>query len=180
MRIGQIARLTGVSPKVIRTYDRMGLLVGVSRAANGYREFGEEAVIEILFIHELRRLGFTMAEIQELAERYHRNWNDGPPLLTLLDENIARIDGEIARLQELRTYIADFRQRHLDRLAPPDSTLFFLVEQFQASERARKAFFEAMAARRRSTAALERDRSARTRVQPSGDEAFPSADPDPQ
>lgn len=66
MRIGELAKKTGVSIRSLRYYDNMGLL-GAGRLENGYREFDEGAVKRVQEICHLLESGFTVKEIQQVA-----------------------------------------------------------------------------------------------------------------
>lgn len=67
MNIGEAARLSGVSAKMLRHYEGLGLLPALSRAENGYRLYGAVEVHTLRFIKRSRELGFSMAEIAELV-----------------------------------------------------------------------------------------------------------------
>lgn len=66
MNIGQAAALSGVSAKMVRHYEALGLLPGVARTDSGYRQYGESEVHTLRFIKRARELGFAMTEISEL------------------------------------------------------------------------------------------------------------------
>ncbi len=72
MRIGEAAKLSGVSAKLIRHYEGVGLLSPAGRDANGYRFFDGGNVHELRFIKRARALGFPIKQIDELL----RLWRD--------------------------------------------------------------------------------------------------------
>jgi Cu(I)-responsive transcriptional regulator len=66
LRIGDAARLSGVSAKLIRYYESRRLLRPAGRDASGYRVFDERNVHELRFIQRARSLGFPIKQIDEL------------------------------------------------------------------------------------------------------------------
>ncbi len=66
MKIGEVARSAGVNTQTIRFYERRGLLSRPRRLASGYRDYTGETVQRVLGIKRAQKLGFTLAEIQEL------------------------------------------------------------------------------------------------------------------
>ncbi len=66
LKIGQLARKAGVTPKAIRLYERKAILPAATRAANGYRVYGDEVVDTLRFIKQAAGLGLTLAEIKDI------------------------------------------------------------------------------------------------------------------
>ena len=58
MNIGEAAEAAGVSPKMIRHYEQIGLVPAAARSESGYRRYGEREVSVLRFIRQSRRLGF--------------------------------------------------------------------------------------------------------------------------
>ncbi|MGM0356305.1 MerR family transcriptional regulator [Streptomyces sp. ECR3] len=65
MRIGELARATGVSTRSLRYYEEQGLLPS-ERLPNGYREYGEEAVRQVAFIQDLFSAGLSSGVVREI------------------------------------------------------------------------------------------------------------------
>src|SRR3989304_1825008 len=72
LRIGEVARQAGLSPKAIRFYEAPGLLAPPRRGENSYRLYPPEAVLELRFIRRAQGLGLRLAEIKGILERRRR------------------------------------------------------------------------------------------------------------
>jgi len=66
MRIGQIAKETGLNVQSIRFYEREGLLPSVDRSTSGYRIYQKDSIQRIQFIKHAQEVGFSLKEISEL------------------------------------------------------------------------------------------------------------------
>jgi MerR family copper efflux transcriptional regulator len=67
VNIGMASRMSGVSPKMVRHYESLGLLPSVGRTEGGYRQYTEAEVHTLRFIKRARELGFPMSDIAELV-----------------------------------------------------------------------------------------------------------------
>lgn len=119
MTVGQLSRRTGLSVRLIREYERRGLIYSAGRSEGNYRLFDEIALWCVSAIERLRSLGLTLAEISELAELYGA---DEEELLerrfdTLLQRSEQRIDARIAELTATRARIRTHRGERLSGLA---------------------------------------------------------------
>jgi MerR family transcriptional regulator, copper efflux regulator len=106
MRIGELARRTGVSVRSLRHYEKTGLLPG-RRLANGYRSFGPEAVDRVRKIQLLLSTGFSLADIDALLPCFEEGF--AAPLCDRARERyrerLEEIDRRIDALEEVRSRI---------------------------------------------------------------------------
>src|SRR2546428_13917635 len=66
LKIGELARRAGVTPKAIRFYERKRILPTAKRAPNGYRLYSDDAVEMLRFVKQASGLGLTLAEIKDI------------------------------------------------------------------------------------------------------------------
>jgi DNA-binding transcriptional MerR regulator len=101
LRTGELAERAGVNVQTLRYYERRGLLANPARRPSGQREYSEDAVRLLRTIKATQRLGFTLAEIEELLSlSEHRR---GPEELHQRAEaKVAEIDAKIAQLEQMR------------------------------------------------------------------------------
>jgi len=106
VNIGAAAAASGVSAKMIRHYEAIGLLRPASRRENLYRDYGSPDVHELQFIGRARKLGFSMAEIGELLAL----WRDKERPSREVKQIAARhLDDLETRIAELRVMAAAVR-----------------------------------------------------------------------
>ena len=106
MKIGDLARLAGVSTSRIRFYEARGLLQTAARAANGYREYIERDLKIIAFIERAQRLGFSLREIKIFLDLAPSERTQSS-LLPALEAKLIEIDGHLREVQERRRQIAE-------------------------------------------------------------------------
>ncbi|MBV8604816.1 MAG: MerR family transcriptional regulator [Pelomonas sp.] len=94
MRIGELARQVGLNTSAIRFYEASGLLPAGTRGANGYREYGADALKRVQFIQLGQRLGFTLDALRALFAQAHAEF----PREQIL-AGLARRRAEIAELR---------------------------------------------------------------------------------
>ena len=101
--IGELAKRTLCSVRVLRHYEQCGLLLSV-RSANGYRQFDEAAVEHVMRIRVLLRNGFTIEEIRPVATMLDERPRSliCADVIRLYQSKVDEIDQRIAELSELR------------------------------------------------------------------------------
>lgn len=110
MRIGETADAAGMTAKTLRFYEDRGLLPPTERAANGYREYGQDSLSRLDFIRRARAVGLTLAHIQDILQL--RDSGDAPctHVRDLLAHRPVELDTRITELTALRATVADFYQ----------------------------------------------------------------------
>ncbi|WTE74887.1 MerR family transcriptional regulator [Streptomyces sp. NBC_01615] len=121
MRIGELSRRTGVSTRSLRYYEQQGLL-RAERAANGYRDYDESAVIRAANIQGLLRAGLTVDDIREpLGDGCLDEPLGQLPLcegaLQTATDRLDELDRRIGALRQLRERLAEQVTRTRDALA---------------------------------------------------------------
>lgn len=97
MKIGELARQTGLAASAIRFYEAKGLLKVGSRQSNGYREYPAEAVTLLRIIIDAQHAGFSLEEIAQLLPGDASSWKH-EELLGALQKKIADIEALEQRL----------------------------------------------------------------------------------
>lgn len=105
MRIGQLAKRTGVSPDTLRFYERLDLLDG-HRRDNGYRDYPDSAIDRVEFIKLAQALGFTLAEIRSIAPMLTGGTLPVEQVQAFIHDKLTLLDQRIATLQTLRDRLA--------------------------------------------------------------------------
>jgi len=100
--IGEAARQSGVSARMVRHYEGLGLLPAVGRTDGGYRQYSEADVHTLRFIKRARDLGFSMSEIAELAGLWHDHHRTSASVKTIAQRHLADLDQRIADMQAMR------------------------------------------------------------------------------
>jgi DNA-binding transcriptional MerR regulator len=105
MRIGELARRSGLSASSIRFYEAKGLLNAVSRKANGYREYPADALLILGIIIGAQRTGFSLDEIRRILPADLGNWRRGE-LTGALRRKIADIEQMEKRLGQSKRQLS--------------------------------------------------------------------------
>jgi len=102
LNIGDAAKASGVSAKMIRHYESLGLLREAQRTAAGYRVYDETDVHTLRFIRRGRDLGFPIKEVEQLLGLWRNRRRASADVRKVAQQHIADLDRRIAELQEMR------------------------------------------------------------------------------
>lgn len=106
MQIGEASRLTGVSAKMIRHYESIGLIPSADRRDSNYRDYGHHDVHRLGFIRRARDLGFSMDQIRELLKLWGDTQRSSADVKSLTETHIAELEQKIRALAEMRDTLA--------------------------------------------------------------------------
>ena len=101
MNIGAAAAGSGVTPKMIRHYEAIGLLPPAPRRDNAYRDYGQRDVHELRFIGRARRLGFSIAELGELLALWRDRGRPSREVKRIADAHVGDLASRIAEMQAM-------------------------------------------------------------------------------
>jgi Cu(I)-responsive transcriptional regulator len=107
MNIGQAAAASGVSAKMIRHYESVGLLEAAMRGENGYRVYGEDDLKRLAFIRRARDVGFALAQIKSLLQLWRDRERASADVKSIALDQIAALK---ARKREIETMIAGLEE----------------------------------------------------------------------
>jgi Cu(I)-responsive transcriptional regulator len=108
--IGRAAEISGVTAKMIRHYEALGLLPRVARTLGDYRVYTENEIHTLRFIRRARRLGFSMAEIETLLRLWRDQRRASKEVKRLALKHIAELDSKIEELQSMREALAELAE----------------------------------------------------------------------
>lgn len=100
--IGETAKASGVSAKMIRHYESIGLIAAALRTDAGYRVYRERDVEVLRFIHRSRELGFSLEQIKTLLALWQDKQRASKDVRAMAQMHIAELDRKIADMQAMK------------------------------------------------------------------------------
>lgn len=101
MTIGEVATASGVSAKMIRYYEKTGLIRPAARTDSGYRTYTEADVHTLRFIRRARDLGFVVEDIAELLALWQDRSRHSADVKRLALDQVALLEGKIGDLEAM-------------------------------------------------------------------------------
>jgi MerR family copper efflux transcriptional regulator len=102
MNIGEAASASGVSAKMIRHYEHMGLFPEPNRTDAGYRQYGKKEVHTLRFIRHSRDLGFSIEQIGELLGLWQNRRRPSRQVKALAQAHIQELEQKLQEIQAMK------------------------------------------------------------------------------
>lgn len=102
MNIGEAAGASGVSAKMIRHYEELGLLPEARRTESGYRQYEQADVHTLRFIRHSRDLGFSLSEIAELVSLWHNRRRPSRQVKALAEAHLKELAQKSAEILAMK------------------------------------------------------------------------------
>jgi MerR family transcriptional regulator, copper efflux regulator len=106
INIGDAAAATGLSAKMIRHYEAIGLIGRPTRTQSGYRLYDGSDIRTLHFVRHARHLGFSLERIRELVSLWHDPQRASADVKRIALAHVADLDRQIALLVQMRDALA--------------------------------------------------------------------------
>lgn len=103
MNIGEAAKASGVSAKMIRHYESVGLFPQALRTESGYRQYTDKEVHTLRFIRQSRALGFSIEQIRDLLGLWHNRRRSSRQVKALAQAHLEELEEKLQELQAMKT-----------------------------------------------------------------------------
>ena len=120
MRIGELAKTTGIGIDAIRFYERHGLLPEPKRRESGYRTYAVDDVRLLQFIARAKQLGFSLQEIRELLELYNARDTDVASVKAATEKKLQDVERRLAEMTRIRDGLRTLIERCPGHGSPED------------------------------------------------------------
>lgn len=119
MNIGEAANSSGISSKMIRHYESIGLIQPSARTASGYRTYSEQDLHTLRFIKSARSMGFSLDQVQQLLSLWQDKNRSSAIVKTLVLQHIETLNQKIAEMSAMRDTLENLA-RHCHGNHRPD------------------------------------------------------------
>ena len=139
LNIGKAAAAAGMTPKMVRHYEALGLVPEAGRTDAGYRLYGEREVGLLRFIRQCRTLDFSMAQIRELLQLWADERRPSRSVKALAQRQLGEMEQRQRELDQMRSTLSGLVELCADDEAPHCAILERLQSAAPASGRAHQS-----------------------------------------
>ena len=137
MNIGQASEASGVSAKMIRYYEQIGLVPKADRTGSGYRVYSDADVHTLRFVRRARDLGFSVEQIGELLALWHNRERASADVKRLALDHVAALQQKVTELEQMIDTLSDLATRCHGDNRPDCPIIADLAERDGSEERNR-------------------------------------------
>jgi DNA-binding transcriptional MerR regulator len=119
LKIGDVAKRTGIGIETLRFYERSGLLSRPARTEGGYRLYDAEALDTLDFIKRAQSLGFTLDEIKRIITESRAGQSPCAEVREIVRQRLAELDERMAQMQRYRNELAKTLKDWDERVEAP-------------------------------------------------------------
>lgn len=130
MNISDAARLSGLSNKMVRHYESVGLTQPPPRSQAGYRQYSQRNVDELAFIAHARTLGFSIAQIGDLLSLRHDPHRASREVKAVAQQHLLELDAKMQKLKRMQTLLTDM----IAKCPGDDDPNCSILQQLEASD----------------------------------------------
>ncbi|MGF1541575.1 MAG: heavy metal-responsive transcriptional regulator [Pleurocapsa sp.] len=109
LKIGELAKQTGLAVGTLRYYSDLGLLQPTKRGNNNYRYYSQDASQQVQFIKKAQALGFTLEEIKQIVEVRQRGEKPCSFVQSLLNDKIEQLGIQIQQMTLFKAELEEYR-----------------------------------------------------------------------
>jgi Cu(I)-responsive transcriptional regulator len=130
LNIGQAATAAGVTPKMIRHYESLGLIPLVQRTDAGYRLYSPREVGMLRFIRQSRALGFSIPQIDSLLALWRDEHRESRAVKELARQQLAELEARQRELDEMRGTLAGL----IEKCAGDESACCAILQRLEGAQ----------------------------------------------
>ncbi|MFM0509269.1 MerR family DNA-binding protein [Paraburkholderia sp. RL17-373-BIF-A] len=124
MNIGEAAKASGVSAKMIRHYEQTALINPVGRTGSNYRVYGSTDIEILHFVKQARHLGFSIKQIATMLELWQNRSRPSDEVESLINQHLAELDSRIREMTAMKETV-----ENLAGTLPPFSASFCMTSR---------------------------------------------------
>lgn len=129
MKIGELARKTGLSVDAIRFYEKQSLIKSQGRTDGGYREFSSDIVELLHFISKCRALDISIPDIRKLLRVRSQTAKSCREANIVIDDQLSKLRMRIKELKNLEKQLAQIRSVCNRELSPGDCEIIKVLDR---------------------------------------------------
>jgi len=136
MKVGELAKLAGVTGDTVRHYTRIGLLMPQRNPENGYQYYDDTALKHLRFAQKARLLGFSLKDIQTIVHHEHNGASPCPMVRDLMGSQFTKVVEQIKELEEqlARMERAMDAWKEMPDAVPGEQSICPLIEHWNNQE----------------------------------------------